>query len=87
MKLRIGKINFLNLYPIYYTLEKGCDPSRFEFIEGAPAELNGLLNGCLGEVVRADGSLRHYYLSGQFAYCWIRFNQNESRLVRRKPTK
>jgi chorismate dehydratase len=43
VKLRIGKINFLNLYPIYYTLEKECDPSRFEFIEGTPAELNGLL--------------------------------------------
>lgn len=40
MKLKVGKINFLNIYPIFFTLEKECDPSRFQFIDGTPAELN-----------------------------------------------
>jgi len=41
--LRIGKINFLNLYPIFYTLEKECDSSLYEFVEGSPSEVNRLL--------------------------------------------
>jgi chorismate dehydratase len=68
VKLRIGKINFLNLYPIFYTLEKECDPSRFEFIEGTPAELNGLLRD--GELdISPSSSIE--YLRNQEMYTLI----------------
>lgn len=68
MKLRIGKINFLNLHPIFYTLEKECDPSRFEFIEGTPAELNGLLRD--GELdISPSSSIE--YLRNQEMYTLI----------------
>lgn len=40
MKLRIGKISYTNLFPIFYTLEQECDCSEYEFIEGSPSELN-----------------------------------------------
>jgi chorismate dehydratase len=40
MKLRIGKIPYTNLFPIFYMLQKECDCSQYEFIEGVPSELN-----------------------------------------------
>ncbi|UCG78102.1 MAG: menaquinone biosynthesis protein [Nitrospirota bacterium] len=43
MKLKIGKIRFLNLYPIFYTLEKECDPELYEFVEGTPSALNAMI--------------------------------------------
>ncbi|HAK89312.1 MAG TPA: futalosine synthase [Nitrospiraceae bacterium] len=48
MKLRIGKIPYANLFPIFYTLEKECDCSSYEFVEGVPSILNKMLrNGDL----------------------------------------
>lgn len=41
--LRIGKIYFANLYPIFYTLEQEADPAFCQFIEGVPSEVNRLL--------------------------------------------
>lgn len=41
--LRIGKINYANLFPIFYTLEKSADCSAYEFIEGVPSVVNKLL--------------------------------------------
>lgn len=48
--LRIGKIPFANLFPIYHELGgigptggTGPDAPRFEFIEGYPSELNRML--------------------------------------------
>lgn len=41
--LRIGKIRYGNLYPIFYTLERECDKSQFTFIAGVPSEINRLL--------------------------------------------
>ncbi|MCL4458072.1 MAG: menaquinone biosynthesis protein [Nitrospirae bacterium] len=43
MKLRIGKIPYANLFPIFYTLEKECDCSSYEFVEGVPSILNKML--------------------------------------------
>lgn len=43
MLLKIGKINYANLYPIFYTLEKECGPSLCRFVEGVPSEINRLL--------------------------------------------
>ena len=48
--LRIGKINFLNLYPVFYTLERECDPSFFQFFEGTPSEVNRLLRDGMIEI-------------------------------------
>lgn len=41
--LKIGKIPYANLFPIFYMLQKECDCSRYEFIEGVPSGLNRML--------------------------------------------
>ena len=41
--LRIGKINYTNLFPIFSMLEKIANCSAYEFIEGVPSVVNGLL--------------------------------------------
>lgn len=43
MKLRIGKIPYANLFPIFYTLQKECNCSSYEFVEGVPSMLNKML--------------------------------------------
>lgn len=40
--LRIGRIHYANLYPIFYNLQR-ANRSSYEFIEGVPSELNRLL--------------------------------------------
>ncbi len=40
MKLKIGKITYANLFPIFYILEKEANCSEYEFIEGVPSDLN-----------------------------------------------
>jgi|WetSurMetagenome_2_1015567.scaffolds.fasta_scaffold20287_3 chorismate dehydratase len=42
-KLKVGRINYANLFPIYYTLEKEFDCSSYEFVDGVPSKLNGML--------------------------------------------
>jgi len=42
-KLRIGKISFANVWPIFYILEKDADCSPYEFVEGVPSALNRML--------------------------------------------
>ncbi|HSW64868.1 MAG TPA: menaquinone biosynthesis protein [Dissulfurispiraceae bacterium] len=42
-KLRIGKIAYANVFPIFYMLERVCDCSLFEIVEGVPSELNAML--------------------------------------------
>ncbi len=47
-KLRLGRINFLNVLPIYYPLEAGIIANPFEIVPGVPSELNNLCaNGSL----------------------------------------
>lgn len=47
-RMRLGKIGFLNVLPIYYPLEQGIIPHHFEIFSGSPARLNRLLaHGCL----------------------------------------
>lgn len=48
--LRIGKIAFSNLAPIYYTLEKECLPPGYSFTAGNPAEVNKLLREGLVDI-------------------------------------
>ena len=39
-KLRIGRISYLNVLPIYYPMEHGVMGHNFELVYGPPAELN-----------------------------------------------
>jgi len=41
LKLRIGKIAYENLFPIFYMLQSEFDSPDYEYIEGVPSELNG----------------------------------------------
>ena len=41
--LRIGKIPYANLFPIFYVLERDMDCSQYEFVEGMPSTLNRML--------------------------------------------
>lgn len=42
-KLKIGRIPYANLFPIFYYLEKECDRSVYKFIKGVPSKLNKML--------------------------------------------
>lgn len=41
--LRLGRISFLNVLPIYHPLETGIIPHEFEIVSGVPAFLNQLM--------------------------------------------
>ncbi|MEO5359824.1 MAG: menaquinone biosynthesis protein [Nitrospirota bacterium] len=45
MLKKIGRINFANLYPIFYCLENPCEAvnEHYEFTDGVPSEINALL--------------------------------------------
>jgi chorismate dehydratase len=42
-KIRVGRIRYINVLPIYYALERAYVPNGFEMVSGTPAELNGRL--------------------------------------------
>lgn len=42
-RLRIGRIPYANLFPLFYYLENKCDNSLYKFINGHPSRLNKLL--------------------------------------------
>lgn len=42
-RLRIGRIPYANLYPLFSMLERQEEASRYEFVEGVPSALNALL--------------------------------------------
>jgi chorismate dehydratase len=47
-KLRLGRIDFLNVLPVYYPLEAGIITNPFAIVRGVPSELNELAaNGAL----------------------------------------
>lgn len=56
--LRLGRIGYLNVLPIYYPLENGLIQGDFEVISGPPAHLNGLLSR--GELDISAGSSIEY---------------------------
>jgi len=66
--LRIGKIAYSNLFPIFYMLERECECFGYEFIEGVPSTLNRLLRS--GEIdVSPSSSIE--YLRSQNMYTLI----------------
>jgi len=56
--LKIGKIPYANLFPIFYMLQKECDCSGYEFIEGVPSGLNRMLRN--GEIDISPSSSIEY---------------------------
>lgn len=42
--LRMGRINYLNVLPIYHPLEVGIIPHDFELVSGPPAFLNNMMS-------------------------------------------
>lgn len=65
MKLRVGKIPYLNLYPIFQALQDEADCSDYEFVEDFPSSLNRMLRQ--GEIdVSPSSSIE--YLRGEGSY-------------------
>lgn len=42
-KLRIGRIPFMNVFPIVHVLSRDCDTGPYEFVDGYPSGLNRML--------------------------------------------
>jgi len=42
-RLKVGRIPYANLFPIFYYLENKCDISDYQFIKGVPSRLNKML--------------------------------------------
>ena len=61
-KLRIGKMSYANLFPLFYMLQKESDCSRYEFVEGVPSELNGKIRR--GEIDISPSSSVEYLRHG-----------------------
>src|SRR5574337_78972 len=40
MRLRLGRVRYINCEPVYYALERGLVPADCEIHDGTPAELN-----------------------------------------------
>jgi chorismate dehydratase len=57
-RLRIGRIYYANLFPIFYMLEKNADCLAYEFIDGVPSVVNGLLRE--GEIYVSPSSSIEY---------------------------
>ena len=57
-KLRLGRISYLNVLPIYHPLEAGILPHPFEIVPGCPAELNKRM--AAGELDMASVSCIEY---------------------------
>ena len=43
-KVKVGRISYLNVLPIYYPLESGLIANDFEFVYGPPALLNKMID-------------------------------------------
>ena len=43
-KLKIGRIPYANLFPVFYYLDNKCDHSEYTFIKGVPSKLNKRLH-------------------------------------------
>lgn len=63
MKLKIGRIPYANLFPIFYILERECDCSLYEFVEGVPSRLNRMLRE--GEIDISPSSSIEYLKNPQ----------------------
>jgi chorismate dehydratase len=60
--LKVGKIPYTNLFPIFYALQREYDCSRYEFVEGVPSAVNRLLRS--GEIDISPSSSIEYLRYG-----------------------
>ncbi len=68
MSLKIGKIAYANLFPIFYSLEHGIDCSGYEFVPGVPSALNRMIRE--GEIdISPSSSIE--YLRGADRYFFL----------------
>jgi chorismate dehydratase len=66
MKLKVGKIPYANLFPIFHILQNECDCSEYEFIEGVPSDLNKKIR--VGEIdTSPSSSIEFLRNSGRYA--------------------
>lgn len=66
-KLRVGKIAYANVFPIFYMLERVCDCSQFEIVEGVPSELNAMLRA--GEIdISPSSSIEYLRYPDRYSY-------------------
>jgi len=66
-KLRVGRISYLNLLPIFMSLENMNIPDRYEIIEGYPSELNRMLRQ--GELdISPSSSIEYLRDKGSYMY-------------------
>lgn len=69
-KLRIGRIAYSNLFPIFHVLQRKCDCRGYEFVESYPSALNRMLREDSVDISPSSSVeyLRHkgeyYYLEG-----------------------
>jgi chorismate dehydratase len=65
MKLRIGRIAYANLFPIFYTLEREFDCSSYEFVDGVPSAVNRMIGA--GEIdISPSSSVEYLRNSGHY---------------------
>jgi chorismate dehydratase len=57
-QLRLGRIGYLNVLPVYHPLEAGIIPHDFEIVSGPPALLNAMMER--GELHLSSGSCIEY---------------------------
>ncbi len=41
--MRLGRIGYINCYPVYGAIDRGLVPVEAELVTGTPTDLNGLL--------------------------------------------
>jgi chorismate dehydratase len=74
--LRIGRISYLNLLPIFIALEETSVSGKYDFIEGFPSELNNMLRN--GELdISPSSSIE--YLRDKDKYLYLKDHSISSR--------
>src|SRR2546426_9692861 len=56
--MRLGRIGYINCYPVYGAIDRGVTPLAAELVTGTPSELNDLL--AAGELDLSVGSAGEY---------------------------
>src|SRR5881396_3580645 len=59
-RMRVGRIGYINCYPVYGAIDRGVTPLAAELVTGTPSELNDLL--AAGELDLSVVSARDYVL-------------------------
>ncbi|WP_419780422.1 menaquinone biosynthesis protein [Maridesulfovibrio sp.] len=64
-KVKVGRISYLNVLPIYHPLEVGLIPNDFEFVYGPPAQLNKMMSEGLMHIA-SNSSIEYLRHSEQY---------------------